>query len=63
MQAIIGFVSDFGLDDAWVGVCRAVASARGESPDAVARASTRAAESCFGRAFGAQVVGSVPEHT
>lgn len=24
MQAIIGFVSDFGLNDAWVGVCRAV---------------------------------------
>ncbi|HEY3316957.1 MAG TPA: SAM-dependent chlorinase/fluorinase [Coriobacteriia bacterium] len=24
MQSIIGFVSDFGLEDAWVGVCRAV---------------------------------------
>ncbi len=24
MQTIIGFVSDFGLEDAWVGVCRAV---------------------------------------
>lgn len=24
MQAIVGFVSDFGLEDAWVGVCHAV---------------------------------------
>jgi S-adenosylmethionine hydrolase len=24
MQRIIGFISDFGLDDTWVGVCRAV---------------------------------------
>ena len=34
-------------------VCRAVAAARGESPAAVARASTRAAETFFGRALAA----------